>query len=86
MASRTVSSVSTTQSYLLSTDARTDGKLRRVAQLARVRGRRLANVEFLLGGFVDLHGDWRKLSIINGDDLTGIPSLLLSFEVRRQTV
>ena len=83
MASRTVSSVSTTQSYLLSTDARTDGKLRRVAQLARVRG---LNVEFLLGGFVDLHGDWRKLSIINGDDLTGIPSLLLSSEARRQTV
>ena len=82
MASRTVSSVSTTQSYLLSTDARTDGKLGRVAQLARVRGR----VEFLLGGFVDLHGDWRKLSIINGDDLTGIPSLLLSSEARRQTV
>jgi hypothetical protein len=44
------------------------------------------NVEFLLGDFVDLHGDWRKLSIINGDDLTGIPSLLLSSEARRQTV
>ena len=44
------------------------------------------NVEFLLGGFVDFHGDWGKLSIINGDDLTGIPSLLLSFEARRQTV
>ena len=38
-----------------------------------------------LGGFVHFHGRRGKLSIISGDGLTGIPSVLLSFEAPRQT-
>jgi hypothetical protein len=49
--------------------------------------RRLLNVEFLLGRLCAFsRGDGGELSITNGDDLTAIPCLLLSFEARRLTV